>query len=76
MNWLIRPAAIRYVADLVGVDYVGIGSDFDGVVAAPIDISGMPLITQALLDQGFNAEEIAKIMGGNFLRVMRAVLPD
>lgn len=68
--------AIRYVADLVGVDHVAIGSDFDGTVSAPIDISGMPLITEALLDDGFNAEEIAKIMGGNFLRVLRAALPE
>lgn len=62
--------AIKYVANLVGVDYVALGSDFDGTVTTPIDISQMSLITQELFDNGFNESEISKIMGKNFLRVL------
>ena len=66
--------AMRYVADLVGVDYVALGSDFDGAKAM-IDVTGLVLLTQALRDDGFSEAEIAAIMGGNSLRVLRAVLP-
>ncbi|MFO7679256.1 MAG: dipeptidase [Chloroflexota bacterium] len=66
---------MRYTADLVGVDHVAIGTDFDGAVTTPIDASGMPLLTQALLDAGFSPEETAKIMGGNVLRFLRETLP-
>lgn len=68
--------SIKYVRDLVGADYVGLGSDFDGTVTTPFDASGMALITQELLKQGFSDAEIAKIMGGNVLRVLLADLPD
>ncbi|WP_299492238.1 dipeptidase [Acaryochloris sp. IP29b_bin.137] len=67
--------AIRYVADLVGVDHVSLGSDFDGAVHAPFDVTGLPLLTAALQAEGFSTEEIGKIMGGNTLRVLQAVLP-
>jgi len=67
--------AIHYVADLVGVATVAVGSDFDGAVTTPIDTSGIALLTEALIDQGFTEEEITKIMGGNVLRVLREVLP-
>ncbi len=66
--------AMAYVTEKVGVDHVALGTDFDGVVAAPVDSSGIPLVTQGLMDAGFHDDEIAKIMGGNFLRVLRAVL--
>lgn len=56
--------AMRYSADLVGVDYVVVDSDFDGAITAPIDANGMALLTEALMDQGFIGEEIARIMGG------------
>ncbi|MFP6584537.1 MAG: membrane dipeptidase [Candidatus Hydrogenedentota bacterium] len=68
-------AACRYVAELVGVDHVAIGSDYDGAVEAPFDITGFPLITEALMVEGFSGEEIAKIMGGNTIRVLRETLP-
>jgi len=68
--------AIRYGTDLVGVDYVAVGSDFDGAITAPIDASGMALLTEALMDQGFAEKEVARIMGGNALRVLRGVLPE
>ena len=67
--------AMRYVADLVGVNHVAIGSDFDGAIKAPIDASVLPLLTEALLKSGFSPEEVANIMGGNILRFLRSNLP-
>jgi len=67
--------AIRYVADLVGVDHVGIGSDFDGAITAPVDTTGLPLLTEELLSQGLDEDHVTKIMGGNALRVFHEVLP-
>ncbi len=68
--------SVRYVADLAGVDHVGIGSDFDGAITAPVDASGLAWLTEALSAQGFNQPEISRIMGGNALRVFREVLPQ
>ena len=68
--------AMRHVRDLVGIDHVGLGSDFDGAITAGYDVSRIALITQALIDEGFSDEEIAKAMGGNVLRVLGAVLPE
>lgn len=68
--------SMRYVADLAGVDAVALGSDFDGAVTVPVDASGLPLLTEALLAKGFDRDEIAKIMGGNALRLIRSVLPE
>lgn len=68
--------AIRYTANLIGVDHVGLGSDFDGAIQAPIDVSAMAQMTQALWDEGFTSDEIYKIMGGNVLRVFMEVLPE
>lgn len=65
-------AAIAHVRDLVGIDYVGLGSDFDGAVTTAFDVSQLAVVTQALVDRGFTREEIAKVMGGNVLRVLRA----
>ena len=66
--------AIAYVRDLVGIDHVGLGSDFDGAVTTGFDISQIAVITQALVDRGFTPEDIRKVMGGNVLRVIRAGL--
>lgn len=68
--------AIRYTANLIGIDHVALGSDFDGAVVVPFDTSGMVLLTDALIQEGFNDEEIAKIMGGNEIRFMSENLPD
>lgn len=66
---------IEYVIKLVGVDYVGLGSDFDGIVVPPQqldDVSTYPLITKALSEKGYSQKDINKILGGNFLRVLKA----
>ncbi len=68
--------AIRYAADLIGAEHVALGSDFDGSVKVPFDTSGEALITEALLKENFTEEEIAKIMGGNILRILSENLPD
>lgn len=65
-------AAIAHVRDLVGIDHVGLGSDFDGAVTTAFDVSQLAVVTQALVDRGFTPDEIAKVMGGNVLRVLRA----
>ncbi|HJZ69788.1 MAG TPA: dipeptidase [Blastocatellia bacterium] len=67
--------AIRYAADLVGVDHVGLGSDFDGAVTEPFDTSGLVQVTDALIAEGFTDEEIGKIMGRNALRLLIQNLP-
>jgi len=67
--------AMRHVADLVGIQHVALGSDWDGSTAV-IDASGLALVTEALLKDGFSRDDVAAIMGGNVLRVFQAVLPD
>ncbi|MDZ7290601.1 MAG: membrane dipeptidase [candidate division KSB1 bacterium] len=67
---------IDYIAKLVGVDYVAIGSDFDGIEVTPTDlkdVSKFPLLTEALLKKGYSRAEVRKILGENFLRVFRQV---
>jgi membrane dipeptidase len=66
---------IDHIAKVAGIDHVGLGSDFDGVSGATpegIDSAAdLPKITQALLDRGYSADGIRKILGGNLLRVFR-----
>lgn len=64
--------AIQHVRDLVGIDHVALGSDFDGAVTTGFDTSQLVVLTQAMLDAGFSPEDIEKVMGGNLLRVIRA----
>jgi len=68
---------IDHIAKVAGVDHVGLGSDFDGVSGAtPAGMDSaadLPKITQALLDRGYSADDIKKILGGNILRVFRQV---
>ncbi|HSF53947.1 MAG TPA: dipeptidase [Algoriphagus sp.] len=61
-------ASIKHVRDLVGVQFVALGSDYDGSVAVPFDITGLPLIVEGLMNAGFSEEEIRAVMGENVKR--------
>jgi len=66
---------IDHIVKLAGIDHVGIGSDFDGVPRLPHQLESVatyPLITQELLNRGYDRASIHKILGGNMLRVLRA----
>lgn len=67
--------AIKYTVDLVGIDFVALGSDFDGSVMTPFDITGFPLIVEELIKLDFNEDEIKKIMGVNIKRFLLKNLP-
>lgn len=67
---------IDYIAKLVGVDHVGLGSDFDGVRSMPKemdDVTDLPKITKALFERGYSEEDLKKILGENLLRVFKKV---
>jgi membrane dipeptidase len=67
---------IDYIVNLVGIDHVGLGSDFDGIESTPVgleDISKYPAITKALLDRGYSEKDIKKILGENILRIIKQV---
>lgn len=64
--------AMRHVRDLVGIQYVALGSDYDGATTVRFDTSALVQVTQALMDEGFTDDEIRAAMGGNALRVIRA----
>jgi microsomal dipeptidase-like Zn-dependent dipeptidase len=68
--------AVRYAADVIGVEHIALGSDFDGSVGTPFDATGMALVTEALLSENFTEEEIKKIMGENVLQLLAKYLPD
>ncbi|MGE5108999.1 MAG: dipeptidase [Sphingobacteriales bacterium] len=66
---------LDYIVKMIGIDHVGLGSDFDGMEAPPLELSGVqdfPVITKALLERGYNKKDIKKILGGNFIRVFKA----
>ena len=65
---------IDYLVKKVGIDHVAVGSDFDGIESAPQgleDVSKFPVLTDALLKRGYTKDDVAKIMGQNFLRILR-----
>jgi len=67
---------IDHIVKLVGIDYVGIGTDFDGVQATLgdlTDVSQLPNLTRELLRRGYSESDVDKILGGNMLRVMEKV---
>ena len=69
-------AHFDHIVKIAGIEYVGVGGDYDGVGCVPEgldDVSKMPNLTRALLEKGYTAADIRKIYGGNLLRVMRAV---
>jgi len=69
-------AHCEHVREVAGVDHVGIGGDYDGTETYPVgleDVSGYPRLLAALADRGWSDEDLAKLAGGNVLRVMRDV---
>jgi membrane dipeptidase len=67
---------IDHVVRVAGIDHVGLGSDFDGVPALPRqldDVSTYPVITQGLIDRGYDESEIRRVLGGNVIRVLERV---
>ena len=68
---------IDHIVRIVGANYVGLGSDFDGIPHTPMgleDVTKMPNITAELFKRGYTEEDIKKILGGNHLRLMKEVL--
>ena len=64
-----------HIVQLIGIDHVGIGSDFDGINSAPQGLSTVldyPNFTKALIARGYSNKDIKKVLGGNFLRVYKA----
>lgn len=68
--------SIMAVVKVAGVRHAALGSDFDGAVPAPFDASGVPLVTQALLEAGLCEADIALVMGANALRLLSEGLPN
>ena len=66
--------AMKHVRDLVGIQHVALGSDYDGATTVRFDTSQLVQVTQALMDEGFTPDEIRAAMGENALRVIRAGL--
>jgi membrane dipeptidase len=67
---------IDHIAKVAGIDHVGLGSDFDGIPQAPQGMDSaadLPKITEELVKRGYNEEQIHKILGGNLVRVFKAV---
>jgi len=64
--------AMKHVRDLVGIQHVALGSDYDGGTTVRFDTSKLVQVTQALIDAGFTDDEIRAAMGGNAIRVLRA----
>jgi membrane dipeptidase len=68
--------SIVHAVSVVGAEHVAIGTDFDGAVSVPFDASGMGLLTGALLAAGLGQDQIAAVMGGSAIRLLRSALPD
>jgi len=71
---------IDHIVKVAGVEHVGLGSDFDGFFGPPPvgleDVTCVPNITAALLRRGYDEDAVVKILGGNWLRVIRQVMGD
>ena len=67
--------SIRYAIDMLGVDHVALGSDYDGSTEVQFDISELAVLTHTMIEQGFSEEEIEKVMGGNAVRFFLDNLP-
>ncbi len=69
---------MEHVMNIVGDDHVSVGSDYDGAIVPPKDIATgdtFPRLVQQMLQRGWSAERIAKVLGGNFLRAWAALRP-
>ncbi|MCP5384175.1 MAG: dipeptidase [Sphingomonadaceae bacterium] len=62
--------AMKHIRDLVGIEHVALGSDYDGATTVRFDTSQLTQVTQALMDEGFSEDEIRAAMGGNAIRVL------
>jgi membrane dipeptidase len=69
-------SAIAYVVRLVGAQHVAFGSDYDGGTTVAFDASGIPSLTQAMIDEGLSDQQIRRILGENVLRVFSQTLPS
>ena len=69
-------AALRYAIDLLGIDHVGLGSDFDGSVHTGFDTSELAVLTHTMLERGFAEQEIRAVMGANVIRFFAEQLPE
>jgi len=67
--------AIRYTVSLIGIEHVALGSDFDGAVTTPFDVTGLRQLTASLMHAGFSSAEIYAIMGGNIVDLLMSALP-
>lgn len=74
-DWSSIVRAIRHAVAVAGVDHVALGSDFDGAVKTGTDVTGLGELTGALLASGMSEADVAKVMGGNVLRVFGESLP-
>lgn len=61
---------MKYVKELIGVEYLSLGSDFDGSVTTPIDVTGYSYLVDEMLQQNFTEKEIEMIMGGNLKKFL------
>jgi membrane dipeptidase len=68
--------AIAHAVQVMGVEHVALGSDFDGATTEPWDTRGLGLITEGLLSAGFSPDAIRRVMGGNTLDFLRQQLPS
>lgn len=67
---------IFHIANVAGIEHVGIGSDFDGVPSLPTGLdtaAGLPALTDRLMERGMSAADVEKVLGGNFMRVFEAI---
>lgn len=67
--------SVRHVVRVAGLDHVALGSDFDGATSVAFDVAELPVVTQALLDEGFAEDEVRAILGGNAQRFLSRWLP-
>ncbi|WP_306522236.1 dipeptidase [Gemmatimonas sp.] len=67
--------AITHAVRVMGVQHVGLGSDFDGATETPWDTRGVIVITHALLEAGMSADDVSRVMGGNTLDFLLRTLP-